>query len=234
MMHRSLPTDEQRQVAREARERSEQYAREYIAQAREREAEIRVQQARKNSDLGERFDERTFATYSIPPGDERAYREAEAAASECSGLWLYGPVGTGKTHLTAAIVNALNARGISAPFVTSLRLLDRIKAAFGRENENSVIDEYIAAPMLVLDDMDKAKFTEWASQRFYALVNARYEKQLPIIVTTNATPADLGLRWQSQGLDKMLADAALDRLIEMSGRILQIRGESFRAPRPIR
>lgn len=52
--------------------------------------------------------------------------------------------------------------------------------------EDDAIRPWREGPMLlVLDDVGAEKLTEWAEQTLYAVLNARYTRKLPTIVTTN-------------------------------------------------
>ena len=202
-----------------------------IEDAEERERKLladKIANARKLSDLGERFETRTFRTYLVPPGDGFAKSTAyKVARDPSSGAWLYGPYRTGKTHLAAAIVNACVQRGIPAAFTTAIGLLDRLKRSYDRDNrlrggEYDVIEWLSRVDVLVLDDLDKAKFNEWASQRLYALVNRRFEHHKPLIVTTNGSPADLAEQWSKSGLDDLIAGAIMVRMREMCKPIIPL------------
>ena len=56
-----------------------------------------------------------------------------------------------------------------------------------------------AEPVLVLDDFGASQATDWSISRTTELVNARYERQLLTIVTTNyVSPADVESRYESR------------------------------------
>lgn len=66
--------------------------------------------------LPARFEEVSFETYSCPPGNREAKDRAEAWRPNGGfGLYLHGPVGTGKTHLAAAIFQRYYRRWIPVP-----------------------------------------------------------------------------------------------------------------------
>ena len=205
-------------------------------EAEKRQSEIlarRIANARKYSDLGERFETRRFRTYLVPPGDGVAKAAAyDVARDPKKGAWFHGGYRAGKTHLAAAIVNSCHARAIPAAFITALGLLDRLKQSYDRDNrlrggEYDIIDEFSRLDVLVIDDLDKAKFNEWASSRLYALINRRFERHKPLIVTTNATPAELSELWAQQGLDPLIAGAIGARMREMCRPIVRVNAPPF-------
>lgn len=199
-----------------------------------------VSMAKKLSQVGPRFQERTLDAYACPPGDPTALHAARAIVDDPYevGGWFFGDAGTGKTHLVAGAINAITDRGIPAVFVSVLELIDRLKASYDRKGtvkmgETDVIRWLSQIDVLVLDDLDKAEFTPWVSSRLYALINQRYENssmhsRRSIIVTSNRSVADLGIAWSKKGIDPIIGRAIMDRLIEMSKQFVRVEGESYR------
>lgn len=148
------------------------------------------------SNLGERFKGRTFASF-----DAKRDREAFDACSKYANaekllelqrnsLLIAGGYGSGKTHLAAAVTNALIDRGIQVLFGTAIEHFDKIRNDF----ENTGINRYLAsmksANVLVIDDLGKEKKSDWTTQVLFDVVNYRYEHKLPIIITTNLVSED--------------------------------------------
>lgn len=103
------------------------------------------------------------------------------------GLVLNGTVGVGKTHLAVAAYRAVVAGGVlPAVAVPVPALLDGLRP--GREP----VEELRAcedARLLLLDDLAAERVTEWTGETLYRLIDARYARRLPTIVTTNAPGA---------------------------------------------
>jgi DNA replication protein DnaC len=74
---------------------------------------------------------------------------------------------------------------------------------------------------LVLDDLGKEKPSEWAEEKLYEIVNARYVRSLPIIITTNVGLKAVEARYPWNG------EAIVSRLFEMC-RGAQLGGEDYR------
>lgn len=138
------------------------------------------------------------------------------------GLLLFGPVGVGKTHLSAGIAVSLMERSIAVRFGTVATLLQHVRSGFDRREESATWDELVTPRVLVIDDLGKEKVTEWSEQTMYELVNARYEAERPIIATSNLTLDQLRDRYPRVG------EAMCDRLFEMC-RPVRMEGPSWRS-----
>ncbi len=155
------------------------------------------------SHLGDRFKTRTFNTYRVTDDNRTAYQACRALADNFTpgarGLFLSGTCGTGKTHLAGAIVHALIKKGHHAILMTTSRLLDTLKGAFGDNERTARIKEELATcDLLVLDDIGAEYISDWAKSELFNLLNERYEMNKTTILTTNlsidALTARLGKR----------------------------------------
>lgn len=109
-------------------------------------------------------------------------------------LVLVGPVGSGKTHLAAAVVMAAYARhGEPARFrwTTVAGLLDRWRPD-AEPDEGPLPVVCKRAPLLVLDDLGAERATDWTTERLGLLVDYRWSARLPTVVTTNLKPGHEG------------------------------------------
>lgn len=104
------------------------------------------------------------------------------------GLFIAGPVGTGKTHLAVGVLRAARElRGIGGRFAMVPAVLAQIRAAIGRGDEEAacVLETYQQAPLLVLDDIGAERVTDWVREQLFLIIDARYQAMLPTLVTTN-------------------------------------------------
>jgi DNA replication protein DnaC len=101
-------------------------------------------------------------------------------------LILYGPYGTGKTHLLAALCNSLHEQGKECLFASSVNLFGAIQDRIGRgESYVSLVNKAIHTPLLVLDDIDKAKHTDFREEIYFSIIDGRVKRELPTAISTN-------------------------------------------------
>lgn len=104
------------------------------------------------------------------------------------GLFVSGPVGTGKSFLAGAVVNALLDNGVSAMISTSSRVISELRSAEKAGKLSEAVDELNGFRFLVLDDFG-AEFADGANgysiQLMERFVNDRVLSGRPLCVTTN-------------------------------------------------
>ncbi len=138
---------------------------------------------------------KTFATFR---GERQpdAYELAQAFAAETVGtLALYGGFGTGKTHLLAAIANAVAAAGRTCRFASVVSLFDALQERIqAGQDYHELVRKAIETPLLVIDDLDKLKPSEFREETLYKILNGRNVAGLPLAFSANRAPDEL-VRW---------------------------------------
>lgn len=143
------------------------------------------------------------------------------------GLYLSGPMGTGKTTTACRILKAYVRREqrdgwVSARFMSVPDWLASMRGRWG-EAEEERYQRAECCKLLVLDDIGKGKPTAWSVERLFRLVDSRYNSAKPTIFTSNYDLGDLGERYTVDG-DTETADAMVSRMMEMC------KGVSFGGP----
>lgn len=120
---------------------------------------------------------------------------ALAYAEEPAGwLYIHGPVGSGKSHLAAAIANERVRRGAATAYATAAGLITFLKAGFADGSADRRLLALQQADLLVIDDLGTqrtAQAGEWAFEQFYELLNSRYLHERPTVLTSNLPPDHL-------------------------------------------
>jgi DNA replication protein DnaC len=108
------------------------------------------------------------------------------------GLWFMGPVGTGKTTLAMLVSKAALKEGRSVAIYSLPRLLNEIRDTHRAERSHvNLLDRLTAVDLLHVDDVGAERSTDWVLEELYSIVNARYEDQRSMLITTNLDRGDL-------------------------------------------
>jgi DNA replication protein DnaC len=140
----------------------------------------------------------------------RYVEDVDARLDGGQGLWFLGDVGTGKTTLAMLVSKAALDAGRSVAIYSLPRLLAEIRTTFDDASQRSYVDliERLAAvDLLHLDDLGAERTSEWVLEQLYSIINARYEEQRSVIVTTNIS--------EREALRDQIGPRTVSRLTEM-------------------
>jgi DNA replication protein DnaC len=145
------------------------------------------------------------------------------------GLWLMGTPGTGKTTLGMLLAKEVLAAGKTVGVYFAPKLLIRIRKTFQEAEGDNAYDDFFrrvtSVDLLYIDDLGSERHTDWVVEQLYAIVNERYENQLPILVTSNAdSDVDKGQRQ----LEEQIGPRTVSRLVEICGDPLPLFGPDHR------
>lgn len=138
---------------------------------------------------------KTFATFE-QERQPKAFGQAQTFAEQPQGtLAFYGSFGTGKTHLLAAIANAQVERGQTCRFASAVSLFDALQERLQvGQDYHDLLRQAITTPLLLVDDVDKLKPSEFREETLYKLLNGRSVAGLPLALSSN-NPPDALVRW---------------------------------------
>lgn len=154
--------------------------------------------------------------------------EERKKAKHTNGLFLYGDVGTGKTHLMALYAQHLILyQGENLVWWDTTGLFTSLKNNFnkkyqedGNDSNEEIMKRAIRASWLFLDDLGREKSSDWTHEVLFHIVNSRYaNNRNTIVVTSNYSPPQLAER---------IGDQIISRLIEMCGEPIKITGADWR------
>lgn len=146
------------------------------------------------------------------------------------GLML-GGVGTGKTHLAAAICQAVCDKGISCKMTTVNVIVRDVRSVWGGKKtkvnswngesevtEQDIIDAYCDCGLLVIDEIGSQYGSDSERVIVNEIINNRYESMLPTIAMGNLSLTEV---------KKVLGERVADRLAH-DGFLLIFDWESYR------
>lgn len=108
------------------------------------------------------------------------------------GMTFSGTVGSGKTHLAAAILDAALQEGYSVHFAAEDTIFDTFKENWSEpEKEIRYLTKLQKVRFLVIDDIGIRRPSDYVSDRYEAIFNTRYANGLPTIITTNKSFSQL-------------------------------------------
>lgn len=115
--------------------------------------------------------------------DGHKAREAVRAAYQRGHgiVFLFGKSGQAKTLALKIAVAVALAEGKRSAYANMLSVLDDIRLAFDeRENKQTELvrrmDWWLSRDILAVDELDKVNSTDWARERMFQLIDARYQR----------------------------------------------------------
>jgi DNA replication protein DnaC len=128
---------------------------------------------------------KSFLLSGVSTSVRFAFNAAQRYAERPSrGILFAGAPGTGKSHLAAAILQAVN---VEAHFVGVPMLMRALRDTFNASgrSETDIIDELVRVPLLVLDDIGAERSNGYAEETLYLIIEQRSAAKRPLIFTTN-------------------------------------------------
>lgn len=172
----------------------------------ERQEEIKRQEKLKQylkdlkdkSLLGERYKDSTFDSIEIINEEHlkvvnrlKKYCEGFKEHNEGLGIYLFGTKGSGKTLLTASMLDKLNSQFIECMF-TNIHKIKEELLSIDMKRQKGFLYRVSTVPVLFIDDFATESFKKngednWVQDIVYDIVNTRYNNMLPIIYTSNCS-----------------------------------------------
>lgn len=179
-----------------------------------------IQQAR--FDVIKTFEGYAFDDIALPASIDIATITGAAFIEHKENLILYGPVGTGKTHLAVAIgVEACN-QDRRVKFFRTAALVNQLLDAKQNGELKKFLRQIEQTDLLICDEWGYIPFERDGSQLLFQVISECYEKR-SLIITTNLEFS----KWNGIFYDEKLTSAIIDRVIHHS-HLLMFTGGSYR------
>jgi DNA replication protein DnaC len=182
-----------------------------------------------------RYERCSLANYQVAQGNgtqllafNYAFKLVDEYPAVERGLLLTGPVGTGKTHLSAAILRGLIEKGIPCLFYEFGALLKEIQNSYNpvsQASELKVLAPVYETEVLVLDELGASKPTDWVRDTMMQVIGTRYNSRRLTIFTTNYF--DTRHAPSEETLEDRVGVRLRSRLYEMCRTII-VEGEDYR------
>ena len=185
---------------------------------------IRKKRLLKNAgfDVLKTFQNYTFDHIEIPKSISLEALTTAGFVQNKENLILYGPVGTGKTHLAVAIgVEACN-QGKNVKFFRTAALVNQLSEAKTSGSLNKFMRQIQKCDLLICDEWGYVPFEKGGAQLLFQVISECYEKR-SVIITTNLEFS----HWNGVFYDEKMTSAIIDRLIHHS-HLLVFTGPSYR------
>ena len=171
---------------------------------------------------------KSFATFdfaavpTIRKAHVMALAEGDAWLEQGANILLFGPSGTGKSHLAAALGTALVDAGRRVRFTRTTDLVQKLQAARRDLTLPAMLAKLDRFDCLVLDDLGYVRKDQAETTVLFELIAERYERKS--LITTCNQPFSA---WNEIFPDPAMTVAAIDRLVHHAT-VLELNTESYR------
>jgi len=173
-------------------------------------------------DVIKTFENYEFGNIQIPNAISIEELKAGAFIDNHENLILYGPVGTGKSHMATAIGVAACSRGKKVKFYRTAALVNLLSEVKTKGELQRFMKQLRKTDLLICDEWGYVPFEKDGSQLLFQVISECYEKR-SVIITTNLEFS----KWNGIFYDEKLTSAIIDRLVHHS-HLLVFQGQSYR------
>lgn len=193
-----------------------------LAGERQAEAQQKAQAARQRIEamiedaaVPARFIGRTFDNFNASTDTQRAALKTARDFAESfaghrkrgTGLILSGLPGTGKSHLAAAVLQAIMPAHCGL-YTTCMNVIRMVRGTWRKDSDKSesqVLQMLGTVPLLVLDEIGVQYGTDGEQTILFDVLDRRYRDMMPTILLTNQNLA---------GLKQFIGERSFDRIAE--------------------
>lgn len=127
-------------------------------------------------------------------------------------LYLHGPYGSGKTHIAVAVARQLlEDHDVHPTMIRWAEYCSAVQDSWDGDRRLT-FHSLLNKGLLIIDDMDKRKPTQWALDQLYELVDGRMIRHKPTIITANRDLMSLRDWWTKNPACRDAAEAIISRI----------------------
>lgn len=131
----------------------------------------------------------TFGTFNDNDCNIKALRACQAFVKLETPpiIFIYGGLGSGKSHLCHAIALDMARSGWQVKYTTVKDFYGKMKEAIDNHNVEDTLQEYMHAEVLIFDDYDPETYKNdsWFNELFERIVDYRYRAARWFVLTSN-------------------------------------------------
>ena len=131
--------------------------------------------------------------------------------SDFTNVVFFGTPGSGKTHLAMAIGRELCLKGKKVLFHTGCSLIQELVKAKNSLTLTNFFKKMMGYDLVIIDELGYIPFDKTEGDLLFQFISNRYERK-SVMITTNLAFSE----WDILFKDKMLASAAIDRIVHHS------------------
>lgn len=172
-----------------------------------------------SSGLGKALIKQRFENFdlSLYPADERENMRgifeyckeyAEKFTAESPSLLFIGGTGLGKTHLSSSLAIKILDKGFNVVYDTA----QNIFSAYEKNRfvtDDSATSKYTDCDLLIIDDLGAEMNSAIAESTLYNILNSRNNSELPTVINTNLSPADMRSKYDSRIISRLFGQFAI-------------------------
>lgn len=144
--------------------------------------------------------------------------------SDYNNIIFFGTPGSGKTHLAMGIGRELCLKGFKVLFHTGCSLIQELVKSKNNLTLTNYFKKLMAYDLVIIDELGYIPFEKSEGDLLFQFISDRYERK-SLLITTNLAFSE----WDTLFKNKMIATAAIDRLVHYSQIFKFEKESSFRA-----
>jgi chromosomal replication initiator protein len=143
------------------------------------------------------IEEKTFENFVVDDSNRFPYLAAEAVATgegrRYNPLFLYGPVGVGKSHLLQAIANKMKEQDpdLNIVYSSTEKFTDVLINYLSIDNIQDFRKLYRDIDVILMDDIQMLSGREATQKEFFHMFNHLYNSSKQIVLCSDRPPSDI-------------------------------------------